>query len=557
MSKNFPCFLTTNQSLKDVTYYKMGGIAEYFATPKNISELQELLFWCVTNKKPCAVLGAGSNSVYADGVFKGVVISLAKMIGWFWETDSVLFVEAGVTNTEIAEICLAANRGGATWMYRMPGQLGASIRMNARCYGGEMSQIVQSVITLNMDGQLKTYTAQEVFQGYKSTRLMQSPEIVIGARLFLPNLISPAVLFDEMSLFEADRHKKKHFYLPSCGSTFKNNYTAGKPSGQLFDSLGLKGRRVGHAEVSQFHANFVWNTGDASTVDMLTLAAEMRESAKSHLSVDLELEVQPVGIFSCELFEKCGMKQLGPHYSFNQSNKWIGLLYHPQNQKLTPNFPCLLYEGLFLEYLQTPFMGCATVGVQFLQIDSLENAKKNPLNPFLRWITYSTETPEKIFFLRKNYESKINDNIFTDELWNFSVSEIFLANYKNPENNYLEFEMTPYGEWVAIEFDGIRKRTGRNKTLSIDLWKNVKINNLCTSFYNNNEVRFVFGMSFNYNQIKTIIDEESKFIYIQCALSLGNNRYYLSPYWKYFAKNKINQKIDFHQPKKFWKLKLF
>lgn len=573
MRISLPHFFLEHQSLKEKTYYQMGGIARYFALPENIAQVQESLFWSKKNKLPCAVLGSGSNSVYADGEFNGVVISLENLSKWFWETNEYLFVEAGVTNTEISEICMAANRGGASWMYRMPGQMGASIRMNARCYGGEVSQIVRQVLTLDTDGILKTYLGEEVFKGYKSTLLMNKPEIVVGARLYFPEVVSSDKLMRHMYECEADRHKKKHFYLPSCGSTFKNNYAVGRPSGQVFDELGLKGTKVGAAEVSHFHANFIWNTGNAATNDMLTLTSLMRAKAKEQAKADLELEVQPVGAFSNHLYEDCGMKYLGPSYLDADGKKWVGLLYYPDaNQNVAAilrkqiSFPHLIFESPFFEYSQTPFKGCSSVGSQILQMCSLEDAKKNPEEPFLKWETYVTEVPDKIFPVRVNSEAIFNDEKFIDELWHFSVSEIFFADSANPTKNYLEFEMTPHGEWVAVEFKGVRKRSARNETLTQGIWNDLKINHLTASLFNEKELRYVFGMSFSYAQFAKLLTKNKDSLCIQCALSLGHSRYYLAPYWKHneliqekkggvVAEHKVT--ANFHQPEKFWVVRLF
>lgn len=570
MPKSLPTFFFENQSIKEKTYYKMGGIARYFAEPQNIFQIQESLNWCKKNKLPCSVLGSGSNSVYSDEEFNGLVISLEKLSKWFWETDEYLFVEGGVTNTEIAEICMVANREGASWMFRMPGQMGASIRMNARCYGGEVSQIVKHVFTIDTQGILKTYAAEEVFQGYKSTLLMTKPEIVIGARLYFPKIKSSDKLLQHMIECEADRHKKKHFYLPSCGSTFKNNYQVGRPSGQVFDELGLKGFKVGNAEVSQFHANFVWNKGNASTTDMLTLTSKMREKAKKIANADLELEVQPVGLFSKKLFDDCGMRSLGPSYEGPQFKKWMGLLYFPnqlvaQILKDELSYPISIFESPFLEFAQIPFHGVPSIGVYINQLTSVEDAKKNPEKPFLEWKTYTTENPNKVFpiSVEKSLENK--NNKFIDELWKFSVSEIFFADIKNPTQNYFEFEMTPLGEWIAIEFDGIRKRSKRNLKIKENLWKGIHIEDLCISFHNDIEMRYVFGMKFPYSILKNIIDTDENTILIQCALSLGHSRYFLSPFWKHkefiqevksgnVVENRVNP--DFHQPEKYWKLKL-
>lgn len=559
-----PSYFLENQSLKNKTYYKMGGIARYFAQPTNISQVQESLFWCKKNNLPCSILGSGSNSIYSDEEFEGVIISLEKLAKWFWETDEFLFIEAGVTNTEVSEICLAANRGGASWLYRMPGQMGASIRMNARCYGGEVSQIIQHVYTIDSEGTYKTYLGNEIFKGYKNTTLMKAPEIVVGARLYFPQILSPEKILKHMLECEMDRHKKNHFYMPSCGSTFKNNYEIGKPSGQLFDELGFKGTKIGNVEVSEFHANFIWNTDNAKTKDFLSLVSLMRTKAKTQVNAELELEVQPVGAFPNDLYEQCGMKNLGP--SFEQNDKMlVGLLYYPNKNKIVNNiinqhnsFPYKIFESPFLEFFQIPFHGCPTTGVQITQITSLENAKRHPELPFLEWTTYITENPDKIFSEKISTEQLKNNEKFYDNLWKYSVSELFIANLLNPTKNYFEFEITPQGEWVAIEFNDVRQRTSRNKLPTKSIWNYLKINELCVSFYNNSEMRYIFGMSFSYKQLEKLFSKEENFIFIQCALSLGNNKYFLAPYWKNNDTiNETKEKIDFHQPQKFWKLKLF
>ncbi|APJ03157.1 UDP-N-acetylmuramate dehydrogenase [Silvanigrella aquatica] len=575
MQSSLPSFFLQNQSLKDKTYYKMGGIARYFAVPQNINQIQESLFWCQKNKIPCSVLGSGSNSIYADEEFKGLVISLEKLAKWFWETDEFLFVEAGVTNTEVSEICMAANRGGASWMHRMPGQMGASIRMNARCYGGEISQIVNQILTIDTNGILKTYLAEDVFKGYKSTLLMNVPEIVIGARLHFPHVVAAEKLIQHMLECEADRHKKRHFYMPSCGSTFKNNYSVGRPSGQVFDELGFKGYSVGSAEVSQFHANFIWNKGHALTSDFLNLTAQMRKKAFEKAHAVLELEVQPVGLFSQDQFENCGMEKLGPSYKAENEKSWVGLLFYPDEKlkekktiaKNETSFPFKIFDSSFIEYSQTPLNGCTSVGVQILQQIPFEIAKNFPDKPFLEWQTYLTEDPQNIFLLKVNLKNKKNpQNKFVDELWQYSVSEIFFADSLNPHNNYLEFEMTPNGEWVAIEFMGVRQRSNRNEKLTKNIWNNMIFNNLCHSFYKEKQLRYIFGMTFTYAHLEKLLKNKNHEILIQCALSLGNSRYYLAPYWKHeeFIQKHDNGIIiqnnampNFHQPEKYWKIKLF
>ncbi|BBH52408.1 UDP-N-acetylmuramate dehydrogenase [Fluviispira sanaruensis] len=568
MEKRLPYFFLENQPLNNKTYYRMGGHARFFAEPNNIAEIQEALYWTKENSIPCSVLGSGSNSVYADGDFSGLVISLEKLSAWHWENSETLFAEAGVTNTEIAEICLLENRAGAGWMYRMPGQLGASVRMNARCYGGEISQIVTQIFTLDMDGILKTYRNEEVFQGYKKTLLMNKPEIVIGARLSFPQTELPEKLIQFMHECEADRHKKKHFFMPSCGSTFKNNYSIGKPSGQLFDQLGLKGTRVGNAAVSEYHANFVWNLGNATTNDMLSLTAIMRDKAKTELNADLELEVQPVGEFSQKLYTNCGMQMLGPSYRGENNNKWVGLLWHPNSSHIKKPetkkiFPLKIFDSPYIEYAQNSYQGIPSIGIEIIQMMPMSKAIKNANLPFLKWLTYSSESLEKYFLHTPPRKNNKKTN-FIDELWKYSVSELFIADAKNSKR-YLEFELTVNGNWIALEFDGIRQRSKRSQIPNELLWSGLEIINSDKNNLKNEEKKNSFGMSFSYNQLKKVIGKKDKKILIQGALSLGDTKFLLAPYWKQIKYSKsaagdiVENEIipNFHQPSKFWMISLY
>ena len=165
---------------------------------------------------------------------------------------------------------------------------------------------------------------------------MDSPEVVVAARLKLNATSERADLLSHMLHCENERLAKHHFDFPSCGSTFKNNYSVGKPSGQVFDACGLKGHKVGQSQVSQYHANFVWNLGGTTAASMLTLAAHMRECALTQQNADLELEVQPIGLFPNEHFTSCAMTRLGPSVPVDRQH-WVGLLWHP-TQQLAPNF---------------------------------------------------------------------------------------------------------------------------------------------------------------------------------------------------------------------------
>lgn len=579
-----PHFFKTHASLADRTYYGMGGYAQYLACPRSFTQVQEALSFAKAATLPVAVLGSGSNSVFADGCFEGVVISLENLRSWHWETLEECYLEAGVTNTEVAELCLAAGRAGAAWMYRMPGQLGATVRMNARCYGGEISQIVSTVITMDTNGRLKMYSASEVFRGYKDTLLMACPEIVLAVRLSLPTAASQTALLSAMLTCERDRHGKHHFDNPSCGSTFKNNYAVGKPSGRIFDELGLKGTRIGDASVSDHHANFVWNLGRAKSSDMLALAAHMRAEAKHRAQADLELEVQPIGPFSADLFERCGMNKLGPYtvaapgesnapknalknapkIESVPSHNWVGLLWHPKGAVVADGtmpaarprkqYPHKVFAAPFSHYHCTPGLGLTRVRVEIEQLAGLEEAKENPEAPFLQWLTLTDSHPERDF-------SRAPPELpgsFVDGLWQFSVSELFIASPSLAPHRYLELEVTPQLHWVALRFDGPRLRAPTHANPNADLWPGLV--RVAPSPH-------AFGMTLSYSTVAELLNNGC--LLVQAAASLGKNRYYLAPHWKVAPLGSAQEKEetwdrgiapaakpDFHQPHRFWTLDL-
>jgi UDP-N-acetylmuramate dehydrogenase len=546
-----PACITSSQHVGSTTYYGIGGTAAFYARPRGLKELAECLRWAQAHALPIGIFGSGSNALMADGTFEGLIVTLAELTTSYWETENTLYVEAGVTNTEVAEICLDAGRAGAAWMYRMPGQLGATIRMNARCYGGEISQIASEIFTMDMSGQLRIHSGVEVFHGYKKTLLMDSPEVVVAARLFLPQTAPREELLGIMESCESDRHRKHHFEHPSCGSTFKNNYSVGRPSGQVFDECGLKGTRVGQSEVSQFHANFVWNLGGATASDMLTLAAHMRERAQTLKQADLELEVQPIGLFSSEVVQRCALERLGP--LIPQGNaQWVGLHWHPAT-KPHENHPAEFKKNLlaapFQDYFRTPGCGEPELSVRLVQLKTLAEAEKNPESPFVRWETHKKNTTRawsELFPVKP--AAPVG---FVDELWNSSVSELFIANAKPGATEYLEFECTPEGHWVAIAFSAPRVRKAEHIHPKGELWPDFH-------FEQHDEY---FSVNFSYSRLAPLIHRGE--LLVQACLSLGNQSWLLAPHWSesgspecWDTQHKPDVKPDFHQPRRFWRVAL-
>ncbi len=280
-------------SLKEISYYKTGCTVDQLFAPASVEELADTMRKIHAVKTPYFLLGAGSNSLIMDDHWFGAVIVFSNMNS-ITVNDTQVVAGAGVDNTLFSEACLEMSLGGASWMYALPGQLGSTIRMNARCYDGEISQIVESVTAVTEKGEMKQYQAQDLFLGYKNTVFMSNREIVAlaGFRLFRADQVN---ILEHMEYCKVDREKKHQFLYPSCGCVFKNDYSVGVPSGLLLDKANVRQLSSDHVEISPYHANFVFNRG-ASAREILTTTLDMREVVYDYFGIWLEYEMEILGI---------------------------------------------------------------------------------------------------------------------------------------------------------------------------------------------------------------------------------------------------------------------
>jgi len=285
--------------LRNYTYYRTGGTIDSFHTPESTSELATNRKELQKNSTPFFLLGAGSNSLVMDTHYHGAVISFHKLTSMEWK-QHLLYAEAGVTNTQIAEYCLKNSLTGLEWMYCLPGQIGATTRMNAKCYGGEISSSTEKVITVTHQGEIKTYQDSKIFRGYKDTIFMTNQEAVAGVWL----KVQPGKSQDierKMMSYRRDREKKNQFKHPSCGCVFKNDYSIGVPSGMLLDRAGVRTmQQPNNILVNPKHANFLFNLG-APSEQILKFIFSMRQRVFDKFGVWLELEMEILGSLSLEL----------------------------------------------------------------------------------------------------------------------------------------------------------------------------------------------------------------------------------------------------------------
>ncbi len=297
-----------NSRLKDFAYYKTGGTCELLSVAESETELREHMREIKRRGLRLQLLGGGTNSLVMDEHFPGafVVFSGLKRLE---RHGDLLIVGAGVENSLIPKLALGAGLVGASWMYRLPGQLGGTTRMNARCYGGEISQIVKKVRTVTLGGEAREYTDPAMFRGYKDTIFMDNGELISEVEIKLAP--GNAKEIEEKMLFcEADREGKGQFDYPSCGCVFKNDHAVGITSGILLDQVGAKQLKHQGAEVSPHHANFVYNKGATSRA-ILELSVQMRQLVYDRFGIWMEYEMEILGEAPADLAAEIALERPG------------------------------------------------------------------------------------------------------------------------------------------------------------------------------------------------------------------------------------------------------
>lgn len=276
--------------------FRVGGPADLFLRPADYEDLRSALAWARDQDLPVFVLGGGANIVPADRGIRGLVVDLTSLGTWQFE-GSLLRVQAGAMVSQIAAAAADAGLGGLDFIYAMPGSTGGAAYMNARCYDGEMSQVLIAATWLEPDLSLVRGTFTPADFSYKVSPFTGSSRIILELELGL-HPADPAVLWPRMHSLEADRRAKGHFAFPCAGSVFKNDHSLGAPSGRIIDSIGLRGLSTGGARVSDQHANIIVNTGTATATDIRTLTDTVAARVLTELGHRLESEILFVGDWS-------------------------------------------------------------------------------------------------------------------------------------------------------------------------------------------------------------------------------------------------------------------
>lgn len=272
------------------TSWQVGGPVDYYVCPNDKKEIKEIVRLCNKYGMPTYVIGNGSNLLVLDGGIRGLVINIGQPFCYINRVDNGLIAGAGTPMTMLAKTAVEYGLTGLEFTAGIPGSLGGAVIMNAGAFGGYIGEYVRSVILIATEGEEKQLSSEEIVFGYRTSSLIGKGIVVeLELKLYEGDLERSR---SKIEHFLSER-RRRHPDLPSCGSVFRN--LPGAPAGQLIENAGGKGLRVGGAEVSTQHANFIVNKGTATAADILTTITTVQKLVKEKYDVELQPEVKIVG----------------------------------------------------------------------------------------------------------------------------------------------------------------------------------------------------------------------------------------------------------------------
>jgi UDP-N-acetylmuramate dehydrogenase len=281
-----------NEPLKNHTTLKIGGPADLFFEPKDIESLKKAVTYIKEANVPVRAIGRGSNLLVADGGIEGIVVKVGDGLNHLDRNENIITVGGGYSLIPLATLMSREAYSGLEFAAGIPGSVGGAVFMNAGAHGSDMSQIVEKALILFPDGQLKWLQNDELDFSYRTSVLQKNGGICVEAVLNLKEGDKETIMA-ELKKNKDYRRNTQPWNYPCCGSVFRNplpNY-----AGQLIESSGLKGTQIGGAQISEMHANFIVNTGDAKAKDVLDLIAFIQKTIKEKHGIDIQTEVEIIG----------------------------------------------------------------------------------------------------------------------------------------------------------------------------------------------------------------------------------------------------------------------
>lgn len=281
----------SNEEMKDRTFIKVGGKADYYVQPSTLDEVAEVVKFAHAKAIPLTVLGFGSNVIIRDSGIRGIVLNM-NLLNAIEVHDQEIMAECGASFIDVSRTARDYSLSGLEFACGIPGSVGGALMMNAGAYGGEVSFVLKQATILTRTGEMKVLDDTQFQFGYRSSVFEREGYIVLKA-VFRLEKGELADIQGKMDHFTFLREDKQPLEYPSCGSVFKRppNMFAGK----LIADSGLQGLRIGGAEVSTKHAGFIVNIDNATSTDYLALIEHVKKTVKEKFDVELETEVKIIG----------------------------------------------------------------------------------------------------------------------------------------------------------------------------------------------------------------------------------------------------------------------
>lgn len=280
-----------DKSLKEYTYTKLGGKADYLVMPKTYQEVKKVVDLSRDYHIPITTIGNGSNLIVRDGGIRGIVLSLANLKNIITYKDMIT-AQAGASIIDVSYEAFNQSLTGLEFACGIPGTVGAAVFMNAGAYGGEIKDVLEDILVIDQNGDWIRRPASELNLNYRYSIVQDNRDIILEARFKLKegNKEEIRAIMDDLT---RRRHSSQPLEYPSCGSVFKR--PPGYYVGQLVRESKLQGVRIGGAEVSKKHAGFIVNVNDAKASDYIRLIEHVKKTVKENFNVELEPEVRIIG----------------------------------------------------------------------------------------------------------------------------------------------------------------------------------------------------------------------------------------------------------------------
>lgn len=274
------------------TTFKIGGMADCLIMPASTQEVADVVKLCQQYHVQRTILGNGSNLLVLDNGIRGLVIKFGSEMAYQKCIGDKIIAGAGVSLKEIAGFAACSALTGLEFAVGIPGNLGGAVYMNAGAYDGDMSQVVSRVVAVNLDGDIQEFEQENLAFSYRHSLFQDHACAICEIELSLRSG-EESIIREKMDEYTGRRESKQPLEMPSAGSTFKR--PPGYFAGTLIEQAGLKGLKVGGAQVSTKHAGFIVNAGGATAQDVLDLIKKVQQRVFEHSGVMLAPEVRLIG----------------------------------------------------------------------------------------------------------------------------------------------------------------------------------------------------------------------------------------------------------------------